>query len=347
VTTTKATLKTLASELGLSITTVSRALAGYSDVSATTRERVHAMAQQLGYVPNQSARRLVTGRSNAVGIVLPFPGNDSHDPYVTDPFINEILRHIAHALQHRQNLDLIVGYAHDNDDVINTYQRFVQGQRVDGFLLTRTYRDDPRVDYLLKQGIPFVCHGRTQRMAEHAWVDTDATQGFMAATQRLQTLNHQQITLLNIPEHFYSAALRAQGYTQAMHAAQLNTNIIHCELRLQSAYDIVLDLLRSATPPTAFLCASDILAVGALRAIRDQNRVPGRDISVIGTDDLPLARLLEPDLASLGYSFQHTGAVMMDMLHQQIAARRIIPNHKLIDFQLHDRPSLGSYSGTH
>ena len=340
--TTKATLKTLAAELGLSITTVSRALAGYSDVSPKTRERVRLAAERMGYTPNQSARRLVTGRSNAVGIVLPFPGDDSYDPYVTDPFINEILRHIAHALQNLQHLDLIVGYAHGPDDILNTYQRFVQGQRVDGFLLTRTYSDDARVDYLLEQGIPFVSHGRTHRDAEHAWVDTDATRGFAAATQRLQALGHRSIALLNLPAHFYTASLRAEGYTAAMQSAHSNTLVIHCELRLQSAYEATLALLRSAAPPTALLCASDILAVGALRAIREQQLVPGRDVSVIGTDDLPLARLLEPDLASLGYSFKHMGELMVEMLREQLVHNQILPTQQLIDFELLERKSMGA-----
>ena len=130
----EADTRSLATELGLSITTVSRALGGYSDVSPKTREKVRATAERAGYVANQNARRLVTGRTNMVGIVLPFPPDEDDAPDVNDPFINEFLRHIAHALQRLPQLDLIVGYAHDDHDRLGVYDRFVQGRRVDGFL---------------------------------------------------------------------------------------------------------------------------------------------------------------------------------------------------------------------
>ena len=339
--TTKVTLKTLATTLGLSITTVSRALAGYSDVSPKTRERVRLTAEKIGYIPNQSARRLVTGRSNAVGIVLPFPGNDDIDPYVTDPFVNELLRYIARALQRLSQLDLIVGYSHGDDDRLNIYKRFVQGHRVDAFFVARTDSHDERIDYLLQQGIPFVCHGRTERDDQHAWVDTDARRSFSDITRHLLALRHRRIALLNIPAHYHTARLRTAGYTETMQAAALEPVAVHCELRMHSGHEASLTLLQSARPPTALLCASDIIAVGAMQAVRSLNLTPGREVSVIGTDNLPLAQLLEPELSSLGYSFMRLGEIMVDMLQEQLSEHKIIPARKLIEYQLLKRGSLG------
>lgn len=340
----KPTLKSLATELGLSITTVSRALAGYSDVSPATRERVRLAAEQAAYVPNQSARRLVTGRSNAIGMVMPYPADQNYDPYVNDPFINELLRHIAHALQRLPHLDLIVGYAHSDQDLLSTYKRFVQGRRVDAFFIARTYTHDERVDYLLDQGIPFVCHGRTQHADRHAWVDTDAKRGFAEATQHFLNLQHERIALLNIPDNYYTARLRADGYSEAMQSAGLEAQAIPCELRMQSAYEAALALLQGSEPPSALLCASDILAVGAMQALRALGYTPGQEVSVIGADNLPLARLLEPDLASMTYSYEHLGEVMVNMLHQQLLQDRILPEHQLMQFQLIKRESLGAYT---
>ena len=338
---TKPTLKSLAAELGLSITTVSRALADYSDVSPTTRDLVRAAAERVGYVPNQAARHLVTGRANAVGIVLPSPNDELYDPYVNDPFFNELLRHIVYALQDLPQLDLIVSYAHADQDTLDIYKRFAQGHRVDGFFVARTYVHDKRVDYLLKQGIPFVCHGRTQNADRHAWVDTDARQGFKVATQHLVTLGHERIVLLNLPTDYHTAHLRAQGYTEAMQAAGLEIASRHCELRMQSGYETALALLQSTTPPTALLCSTDIIAVGAMRAIRQLGLTPGEEVSVLGTDNLALVRLLEPDLASITYSYQHVGRVMVEMLERQLTNRPTLPEHQLIDFQLIERRSLG------
>ena len=339
--TTKTTLKTLAADLGLSITTVSRALAGYSDVSPKTREQVRLAAERVGYIPDHSARRLVTGRTNTVGVVLPFPNDVFYDPYVNDPFVNEILRHSVHALQRLPHMDLIVAYAHGSQDTLDIYKRFVQGSRVDGFFVTRTHVHDERVDYLLKQGMPFVCHGRTDRQDEHAWIDTDARQGFAKATQQFLALGHQRIVLLNLPAYYFTAQLRAEGYTASMQAASLEAVAVNCELRMHSGYETALSLLQSGQPPTAFLCATDIIAVGVMRAIREARLTPGKEVSVMGTDNLPLARLLEPDLASMSYSYEHVGHVMVDMLERQLVAQRIMPQHELIDFQLIERDSLG------
>lgn len=335
---TKPTLKSLATELGLSITTVSRALANYPEVSARTRDQVRAAAQRVGYVPNQTARRLVTGRTNAIGIVLPSP---SDDPYVNDPFINELLRHIAHALQRLPQLDLVVSYAHSDQDTLDIYKRFVQGGRVDAFFIARTLVRDERVEYLLQQGIPFVCHGRTQIADQHAWVDTDARRGFAAATEHLLALGHRRIVLLNLPAQYFTARLRADGYAAAMQVAGLEVVVNDCELSMRSGYEVAAALLRHPNPPTALVCATDIIAVGAMRAIRESGQTPGKRISVIGTDNLALVRLLEPNLASVTYSYQRLGRVMVSMLERQLANREILPEHQLIDFQLIERGSLG------
>lgn len=337
----KPTLKTLAGELGLSITTVSRALSDYPDVSPSTRKTVRLAAKRIGYVPNQNARRLVTGRTDMVGIVLPFPPEEAEAPDVNDPFISEFLRHIAHALQRLAHLDLIVGYAHHDEDSLGTYERFVKGHRVDGFFVPRTFICDARVDYLLEHDVPVVCHGRTRHADRHAWVDTNATEAFASATRRLISLGHEKIALLNLPARYYTARLRAEGYASALAASGLQVVSEHCELRMRSGYQAALQLLRSHEPPTAFLCSTDIIAVGAMRAIRELGMVPGGDVSVIGTDNLPLARVLEPELASMGYSYRRIGEVMVDMLERQLREQRILPQHQLVDFELIERGSLG------
>lgn len=337
----KPTLKSLAAELGLSITTVSRALADYSDVSLKTREQVRSAAERVGYVANQNARRLVTGRTDMVGIVLPFPPDDVDVPEVNDPFINEFLRHIAHGLQQLPHLDLVVGYAHDDGDPLGAYERFVQGRRVDGFFVTRTLARDERVDYLLRHNMPFVCHGRTEHAERHAWVDTDARRGFEAATQRLLELGHERIALVNIPDRYNTARLRAQGYRCAMQSAGLGAVTRNCELTMHRGYEASLALLRAPAPPTALLCSTDILAVGAMRAVREEGLTPGRELSVIGADNLPLARFLEPDLASMTYSYEQVGHVMVEMLERQLRDRRVAPEHHLVDFELVERGSMG------
>lgn len=331
----KPTLKSLAAELGLSITTVSRALADYDDVSPKTRTRVKQVAQRLGYIPNQSARRLVTGRADAVGMIVPLPHDELHDP-----FISELLVHIAQALHRLPHLDLLLSYAHQGDSELDIYRRFVQGRRVDAFIIARTRKNDPRVDFLLHHHMPFISHGRTGQSADHAWVDTDARHGFALATRRLIEYHHRRIVLLNLPSDLYTAELRSIGFHTEMSAAGLAGTVVNCELQERSAYQTTLGLLRQTPAPTALLCASDVLALGALKALRELGLSPGKDVSIVGCDDLSLVRLLEPELASLSYSFQHLGEVMVDLLQQAMQQTGSLPR-QLIRYQLVERKTLG------
>ena len=337
--TTKPTLKSLAAELGLSITTVSRALADYSDVSPRTRQRVRQAARQIGYIPNQSARRLVTGRADAVGMIVPLPDDQLHDP-----FISELLVHIAQALHKLPHLDLLLSYAPEDNQggtsELEIYRRFIQGRRVDAFIVARTRHNDPRTDFLLQHKVPFISHGRTRYKEKHAWVDTDAQAGFALATGRLLELQHRRIALLNLPSDLFTAELRSLGFQAAMNAAGLTGTIVNCELQEQSAYQSSRELLRQTSAPTALLCASDTLALGALKAVRELGLTPGRDVSIIGCDDLPLVRLLEPELTSLGYSFQQIGEIIVGLLQQYLQQPHSPPS-QLMQYQLHERGSIG------
>src|SRR5215469_13202801 len=148
-------IRSLASRLGLSVTTVSRALAGYPDVAAATRERVQREAARSNYRPNQVARRLRTGRSGTIGIVVP------SEQGTFDQFFLAMLAAIGPLLS-RAGLDLVLMGAPPVKAEMHAYRHLVEHHRVDGILLARTRRDDPRISYLLEHGVPFIAHGRSE-----------------------------------------------------------------------------------------------------------------------------------------------------------------------------------------
>ncbi len=152
-------LRTLSAQLGLSITTVSRALGGYSDVSSGTRERVLAAAAAAGYRPNRAAQRLKTGRADAVGLVLP-AGSGAY----ADAFFAELIAAVGAALAER-DLDLVIAATRAGESETDAFRRLAHGGRIDGVIVPRTLWDDPRVDFLIGARIPFVTHGRTRRPA--------------------------------------------------------------------------------------------------------------------------------------------------------------------------------------
>jgi LacI family transcriptional regulator len=287
-------IRTLARTLDLSITTVSRALAGYSDVSKSTQARVREAAREMGYRPNASARNLKLGRANTIGLVMPAVGRGG------DPFMSELISGVGAALNERE-LDLIITAADDLEGELSAIRRVADGRKVDGLIVPRTRWNDARVDLLLDMSIPFVCHGRTARAAEHAWLDVDGEAAFAEATQRLIGLGHRRIALINAPENLTFARHRGAGFTRALAEAGLTpaAEVAVPRARIEAGEAAASHLLMQPVPPTALLCATDQIALGALAAIRKQGLKAGRDVSVIGYDDLVIAAHAEPALTTM------------------------------------------------
>src|SRR5262249_49640355 len=161
--------------LGLSITTVSRALVGYGDVAATTRERVRRAAEAANYRPHPAARRLRLGATETVSLVL--PGDPGH---FDEPLYMELLAALG-ARFDAARLDLMVLAARTPSEELALYRRLVESRRTDGIVLARTRVDDPRIRYLAESGIPFVVMGRTETRVTYAHVDGDGTAAFADA----------------------------------------------------------------------------------------------------------------------------------------------------------------------
>ena len=210
-------IQQLAEDLGLSISTVSRALNGYTDVSESTRERVTARAAALNYTPHPGARSLKSGKSYAVGVIL--PANEVTGGFM-DPMYSSLLGGVSRGLKAGgYNLVVSTNSGLPVKAELALYDQFLRAKWFDGYIIVRTRIDDPRVTALLKHQMPFVTYGRTETEGNEFWVDTDNEQAFFLATQRQIAFGHRNIALLNGPEEFMFAALRERGYTRAMHGA--------------------------------------------------------------------------------------------------------------------------------
>lgn len=290
-------LDELARKLGLSKTTVSRALAGYTDVSAKTRDRVRAAAAAHGYTPNPLAQRLRSGKLDTVGLIVPSDLRPFGDAFFVDQITN-LSRTLTDS-----GLDLLLSAADRGEAEMAALRRLVDGRRVDAMIVVRTLRDDPRVDYLLERNLPFVCHGRTEHTDGYAFVDMDGEAAGRIATTALIELGHRRIALVGRPSRILNYAWhRRQGYTKALEQSGLD---VRDELILegdggQTFGEQATERLLQMTPrPTAIVCTTDLEAIGALRAIEAAELVAGRDVSVIGHDDLPEASLTNPPLTTI------------------------------------------------
>ncbi|MGH7123061.1 MAG: LacI family DNA-binding transcriptional regulator [Stellaceae bacterium] len=302
-------LRALASSLGLSITTVSRALDGYGDVAAATRERVRRAAETANYRPNAAARRLRLGTTETVSLVL--PGDPGH---FDEPLYMELLAALGAQLD-AAGLDLMVLAARSPAEELALYRRLVDGRRTDGIVLVRTRVDDPRIRYLAESGIPFVVMGRTETPLSYAHVDGDGAGAFAAAARRLIALGHREIGYVGALSGFTFSKLRREGWAGAMVAAGLSPSIsTETAATEPGGLAAVRALLQSAPRPTAILCATDRIAIGGLRAIKEAGLVVGRDVSIAGHDNLSASAFTEPALTTMELPVTKVGTRLAEML---------------------------------
>jgi LacI family transcriptional regulator len=333
------TLKALSESLRLTEGTVSRALNDYPDISAKTRKRVKDAALRMGYRPNSNARRLAMGKAECVGYVLPWRSG-----HISEPIIAEVLDGLSKTLGAHQ-WDLLVANAQSAEDELAVIERLVHSNSVSGIVLSRTQEDDRRIALLQKLDFPFVAHGRTANCDEFAWFDVDSETAFCDATIHLAGLGHDRIALIRGPEQVYSFALRQQGYRKGLNQMGLPHDPalepVSPDLTDKGGYEAMRLLLALAVPPTAVVCVSDMVAVGALKAIREAGKTPGVEISVIGYDGLPLGEHTNPPLSTMEQPAQDVGRTIGEMLLEVIKGDDPRNQQKLRQAVLNRRESDG------
>ena len=270
-------LKSLADALGISKTTVSRALNGYPEVNAVTRERVLAAAQEAGYEANPMARSLAVGRTNVFGIIYPLLPSD-----LGDPMFLGVVGGMSAALE-KSKMNLIIAPVSPQNE-LPSYEQMVRGRRVDGLVVSRTLVHDERIAYLVKKGFPFVAHGRTELEQPYAWFDYDNEAGMRIACERLLGLGHRRIALISAPLKLNFARQRHDSFKASMEEAGLPVDPRHMvdnTLDRRSGYQAMQQLLASSPRPTAVIVDNHLSGVGAVRALLDAGVDIGKEISVI------------------------------------------------------------------
>ena len=278
-----ARLKDISAELGLSVATVSRALNGFPEVNAQTRDRVREVADRLGYQPNRIAQRLVTGRSGMVGMVIKLRPDMSADQTFFD-----ILTGLSAVLAERDT-DLVFAVDPGGDPVA-PYKRMLERGMLDGFILNGPEPNDPRISFLQARGIPFVMHGQAEDAPDYPFFGIDNRAVSNDSVALLTALGHRRIALMNGEARFAFAADRREGFLAAMADAGLTVPsgfISHGEPTESYGYTRALAWLsgQEGPRPTAILCTSTTVVAGVLRAAADLGlSVPG-DVSVMAHDD--------------------------------------------------------------
>jgi LacI family transcriptional regulator len=270
-------LKSLARTLGISKTTVSRALNGYPEVNVLTRERVLAAAKEAGYEANPMARSLAVGRTNVFGIIYPLLPSDLGDPMFLD-----VVGGMSAALE-KSKMNLIIAPVSPQNE-LPSYEQMVRGRRVDGLVVSRTRVHDERIAYLIKKSFPFIAHGRTQVKQPYAWFDYDNEAGIRLACRHLLGLGHERVALISAPLEFNFARQRRNSFSDCMQEAGISVNpqhLIDNTLDRRSGYQAMQQLLATAPRPSAVIVDNHLSGVGAVRALLDAGVAIGSEMSVI------------------------------------------------------------------
>jgi len=274
-----ATIAEVAREAKVGVATVSRVLNGSPAVRDETRSRVLEAIARLGYAPNAAARALSTGRTRAIGVVAPF---------FTRPSVMQRLRGVSRVLSR-------AGYHVVLFDAEESFRTMSSGGRLDGLLSISLCPSDAELERFAAAGVPVVLVDHPhERLAA---VYTDDVAGGRLATEHLLSLGHERIAFLGDCEPadrgFTASAMRRAGYEVALAAAGLRPDPVLVRRGphgREAAAESTRELLESSQPPTALFAASDTQAVAALEAAAGLGAgVPG-DLSVVGYDDIELAR---------------------------------------------------------
>lgn len=334
------TLKRIAKESGYSVTTVSRALAGYSDVNEKTRQRIIAIAHELGYQPNLVARQLQGQRTCTIGIITP-PQLHHYE----DDFFSLLIKGVNYAAA-QHHYDLLISSQFPGADEMDTYRRIAGGHRVDGMIVARTYDADPRIAYLQSIKHPFVVAGRAapDQPSDFPYIDADSQVGVRLLVQHFIDYGHTRIGLILPPEAVAFTPYRHAGYRDALEAAGLpydpNT-VIAGDLTRTGGHAAAHALLDQVPDLTAVVACNDLMAIGAMAAIQERGLRVGDDIAVGGFDDIPAAEHAVPPLTTVNQPIFHIGERLMDMLVRIIAQEPPEQTQILIEPTLAIRASSG------
>ena len=340
-------LKELAAKLGLSPTTVSRALNGYPEVNEATRERVVAAARRHNYRPNARAIRLATGRAMAVGHVLPLNlRNEMMNPIFSDFTAG------AAEIYSRHGYDMMLTIVPDDAEEA-TYRDLMSRGAVDGVIVQGMKTNDPRIRVLRDIGLPFVVHGRATGVeVDYNWVDVNNRRAFHRATQFLLDLGHQRIALVNGSESQDFALRRKAGMVDAMAERGLTPDpamMFNGEMTESLGFRDATMALDLPEPPTAFLAASILSGMGIRRAIEARGLKMGRDVSIIiFDDDLSYLRNGDdlPIFTATRSSVREAGRLAAEMLIAVIAQPDSPPQHRLLEAELILGQSTGPVTST-
>ena len=324
------TLVEIAKLANVSRSTVSRVINNDSRVKQETRKRVQAVISELNFQPNRAARSLAGGRTHVLGLVIPM----GVSRLFTDPYFPLLIQGVTSACNaHDYSVMLWLAEPEYERRMIN---QILHSGLIDGVIVSSSTTDDPLVDALHKSGFPFILVGRTPEDEASSYIDVDNVTSAKEAIAHLLRRGRRRIATITGPQTMIAGVDRLTGYRVALRERGLMVDpnlIADGDFTEAGGYEATRQLL--GYEPDAIFVASDVMAIGALRALREAEvRVP-EDIALIGFDDMPFAQTSDPPLTTVRQPIQKTGSVAVETLidlieHPGSTPRRILLPTELV-----------------
>ena len=309
------TLADVAEMAGVSRQTVSNAVNNPELLRADTLLRVQTAIADLGYTPNRAARNLRTRASHLIGLRFT-PAQEGTANALMDRFVHSLVEASAEAGYH------VLLFAGDPEDPVSGYDDLLRATAVDAFVATDTFLGNPQAAWLEERRAPFVAFGRPwdNPEARHPWVDVDGAAGAELATEHLLDRGHTRIAWIGWRKESWIGEDRRAGWSRALKLRGLSTTGMasRVEDTISSGREASGVLLDEAQP-TAFVCASDTLAMGVLHTLAERGLYPGRDLAVVGSDDSQVAQIVHPGLTSVRQPLEQVAVEIVRALEGLLA----------------------------
>lgn len=311
------TIADIAARAGVTKAAVSFALNGQPGVSDATRERILAIAQEVGFQPSSAARALTAGRADAFGLIIDRPAR----MLGVEPFFMQLISGIqADLTQHHVTLQFSM--AEDPGDEIALYRQWWAQRRVDGVFVYDLQRDDRRIAVLEDLRMPAVVIGSPRGSGRLPAVWQDEREVVETIIGHLKGLGHKRIARVGGLARYWHTALRAEAFGCVASAAGLEAVQAEADYTAEHGAEATRELLSGTRPPTAILYDNDVMAVAGLGAAQRLGTGVPSDVSIVSWDDSVLCRITHPALTAVGRDIAGIGSTAARMLREMAAGER-------------------------
>lgn len=292
------TIKDIAKATGFSITTVSRALNGYADVSKETRKKISEIAEALGYSPNILARSLVMKRSKTLGFIV----SDLKLESTKDNFMFETLCGVSDFLA-TSDFEFVLLSTTTSKQRNKTYKQICTERQLDGVIIQGLKLEDPYLQEAVHINIPCVVIDIPVEGERIGYVTSNQFESTKHAVKYLHRMGHKRIAFVNGSENAHVSKIRKMGYQEALKEEKIEWNedyIVTGDFTEEKAKQVIVPLLLNHPEITAVFCASDIMALGVMQAARELRLKVPEQLSIVGFDNILLSKYVSPPLTTVG-----------------------------------------------